>query len=162
MRRSFPTLIRSPASCWRARGPKPSREGETPAETETMAACEVPREHWHDRMDLAAFVSGRRQPVPTRLLRKEGWSLENPMVQALLEKIRTSGVPLQGACEGKTITWTPHRIERSLRHRRRDQGPIDPGKREIRAGDKAAPSWPGRRPLEKPRRQLFSHHDPLK
>jgi hypothetical protein len=60
-----------------------------------MAACEVPREHWNDRMDLRAFVSGRRHQVPTSLLRKEGWSLENPSVINLLDKIRCTGMPLK-------------------------------------------------------------------
>jgi hypothetical protein len=65
---------------------------------EAMATCQVPREHWNDRMDLGAFVSRARYSIPTRLLRTEGWSLENPAVQALLEKIRTTGVPLSEFC----------------------------------------------------------------
>jgi hypothetical protein len=77
---------------------RPLADTETPSEAEAMAACEVPREHWHDRMDLRAFVSGRRHKIPTKLLRKEGWSLEDPRVQLLLDKLRNEGVPLQRFC----------------------------------------------------------------
>jgi TaqI-like C-terminal specificity domain len=75
--------------------PCPLAGNERPPNTETMAACEVPREHWHDRMDLRAFVSGRRHHVPTNFLRKEGWSLENPSVLNLLDRIRCTGMPLK-------------------------------------------------------------------
>jgi hypothetical protein len=77
------------------RRPAPLDIKAKPADAETMAACEVPREHWHDRMDLGAFVADRRHQIPTRLLRKEGWSLEDPGALALLEKIRNTGVPLK-------------------------------------------------------------------
>jgi hypothetical protein len=60
----------------------------------------VPREHWNERMDLGAFVEPRRYSVPTILLRDEGWSLEDPRVQALLEKIRNTGIPLKDYCKG--------------------------------------------------------------
>ena len=45
-----------------------------------------------------AFVSARRHRVPTKLLRKEGWSLDSPSVQDLLEKIRKTGQPLRDYC----------------------------------------------------------------
>ena len=99
----FPDADTFPCILLMAKRPCPLIGKATPAEAETMAACEVPREHWHDRLDLGAFVSGRRHRIPTRLLRREGWSLENPRIQALLEKIRTSGVPLCEYAKAKPL-----------------------------------------------------------
>jgi hypothetical protein len=82
---------------------RPIADKDKPQDTETMAACEVPREHWHDCMDLTTFVSHRRYQIPTNLLRKEGWSLENPRVQSLLEKIRTGGIPLRDVARAKPL-----------------------------------------------------------
>ncbi len=50
-------------------------------------------------MELGAFIAPRRYPIPTRLLRDEGWSLEDPRVLTLLEKIRSTGVPLKEYCK---------------------------------------------------------------
>jgi hypothetical protein len=74
-----------------------------PPTGEAMAACEVPREHWSERMDLAAFIAPRRHQIPTRLLRKEGWSLESEQVLHLLEKIRTAGTPLKEFAKGSPL-----------------------------------------------------------
>jgi len=82
---------------------RPLAEKEGPADAEALAACEVPREHWHDRMNLGVFVASRRHHVPTRLLRREGWSLENPGIQRLLEKIRTTGLPLNAYARAKPL-----------------------------------------------------------
>lgn len=78
----------------------PIAHGAALPSTEHMAAASVPREHWNDRMDLGRFVANRRQSIPTVLLRNEGWSLEDPRVQALLEKIRNTGIPLKDYCDG--------------------------------------------------------------
>jgi hypothetical protein len=78
-------------------------EKERPAEDEKLSACEVPREHWSDRMDLGAFVSSRRRHLATSLLRREGWSLGNPLAQLLLEKLRAQGVPLAAYCRQKPM-----------------------------------------------------------
>jgi hypothetical protein len=94
----FPDADTFPCILLTTKRPRPLAEKEAPSETEAMAACEVPRDHWHDRMDLRAFVSGRKHRIPTRLLRKEGWSLEDPRVQLLLDKLRNEGVPLQEFC----------------------------------------------------------------
>jgi hypothetical protein len=91
----FPDADTFPCILLMTRRPQPLGDKAKPADTETMAACEVPRENWHDRMDLGAFVAGRRHQIPTRLLRKEGWSLEDPRILVLLEKIRNTGVPLE-------------------------------------------------------------------
>jgi len=71
---------------------------------ETMQACPVPREHWDERMNLEAFVRPRRYPVPTNLLRDDGWSLEDPRVQVLLERIRSGGMPLRGYCGSQPLS----------------------------------------------------------
>jgi len=94
----FPDADTFPCILLMTKRPKALSEKETPPESEMVAACQVPREHWHDRMDLGGFVAGRRHPVPTRLLRKEGWSLDNPSIQDLLEKIRRTGQPLKEYC----------------------------------------------------------------
>ena len=91
----FPDADTFPCILLMTKRPQPLTEKEKPAEAETMAACEVPREDWHDRIDLGSFVSKRRHHIPTRLLRTEGWSLENRSVLTLLEKIRITGIPLK-------------------------------------------------------------------
>ena len=40
----------------------------------------------------------RKYEIPTRLLRDEGWSLEDPRVQSLLEKLRKTGSKLKDYC----------------------------------------------------------------
>jgi hypothetical protein len=67
-------------------------------EGEVMHACAVPREQWHERMSLLQHVKARHGQIPTNLLREDGWSLEDPRTQALLEKIRNAGVPLKEYC----------------------------------------------------------------
>jgi Eco57I restriction-modification methylase len=91
----FPDADTFPCILLMTRRPAPLEEKARLPEKEMMGACEVPREYWNERMDLGAFVASRRHSVPTRLLRKEGWSLEDPRVLVLLEKIRNSGVPLK-------------------------------------------------------------------
>jgi len=91
----FPDADTFPCILIVAKRPRPDGLVVGPPESETMGACEVPREEWHDRMDLQAFVASRKHQVPTRFLRREGWSLESPLVQSLLEKIRTTGQPLR-------------------------------------------------------------------
>jgi hypothetical protein len=86
-----------------SRRPRPFAENEGLAGTDTVVACEVSREHWHDRMDLGVFVASRRHRIPMSLLRKEGWSLENPAIQGLLEKIRTTGLPLREHAKAKPL-----------------------------------------------------------
>ncbi len=99
----FPDADTFPCILIVSRRPRPLAEKERPPETEAMAACDVPREHWHDRMNLGSFVASRRHPISTRLLRKEGWSLENPGIQSLLEKIRTTGLPLKEYAKVKPL-----------------------------------------------------------
>ena len=91
----FPDADTFPCILLMSKRRQPLTERDKLPEAETMAACDVPREHWHDGLDLAAFAATRRHQIPTRLLRKQGWSLEDPRIQALLEKIRTTGTPLK-------------------------------------------------------------------
>ncbi len=67
---------------------------------EQMVACHVPRERWSSNMDLIAYVNAARHLFPTNLLRDEGWSLEDPRVQTLMEKLRLSGITLKEFCRG--------------------------------------------------------------
>ena len=63
-------------------------------DVETTTVCSVPREHWDERMNLSDYVRPRRSTIPTRLLRDEGWSLEDPRAQDLLHKVRNGGETL--------------------------------------------------------------------
>ena len=72
--------------------------GTKPNADEAMFVCPVQREHWNERMDLGNFVRDRKYEIPTSLLRDEGWSLEDPRVQSLLEKLRKTGSKLKDYC----------------------------------------------------------------
>lgn len=86
-----------------ARRAQPLPSTDAVPEVEAMHACSVPREHWDERMNLIEYVRSRRASIPTRLLRDDGWSLEDPHVQALLEKIRNTGVPLREFTGSRSI-----------------------------------------------------------
>ena len=58
---------------------------------ESMLACPVPRESWNHGMDLSLFVNDRHYMIPANFLRDDGWSIEAPAVQLLIEKIRNTG-----------------------------------------------------------------------
>jgi transcriptional regulator with XRE-family HTH domain len=62
---------------------------------ESMLACPVPRESWNHRIDLSAFVEERHYMIPAKFLRDEGWSIESPEVQVLIEKICKTGKSLK-------------------------------------------------------------------
>lgn len=49
---------------------------------------------------LWSHVQECSQPIPVRQLKAEGWSLENPKVQALLDTIRKAGQPLGRVVNG--------------------------------------------------------------
>ncbi|MBW2142487.1 MAG: Eco57I restriction-modification methylase domain-containing protein, partial [Deltaproteobacteria bacterium] len=54
-------------------------------------------------------------PMPVISLKKEGWNLEKPEVLALMEKLRSSGIPL-GVCPGTILLWYKNRLQQGLRH----------------------------------------------
>ena len=54
---------------------------------------QYPREELGKEL-VASYVTSNRFPLAQRALRSEGWSLERPDVQALLEKLRQNGTPL--------------------------------------------------------------------
>lgn len=67
---------------------------EMPAKTHDVRVTLYPREELHkDR--LASYVDTHRFAMPQSRLGKEGWTLEPPGVQALLEKLRANGVSLR-------------------------------------------------------------------
>ena len=51
-----------------------------------MAVCEVPREYWHDRMDLGAFVSGRRHAHSDKASPQRGLVLGRPSAPSPAEQ----------------------------------------------------------------------------
>lgn len=81
-----------------------SRRGKVLAENESLpdgeefAACMFPRDDYRVDMPIGPYVMANRKAIPGGLLRDAGWSLENPRVQQLLERIRNTGVPLKEFC----------------------------------------------------------------
>ena len=58
-------------------------------------------------MDLLGYTRQHAHKLPTILLRDEGWSLENPKVQALIQKIRNTGRSLREHV-GSELLWCTH------------------------------------------------------
>lgn len=69
-------------------------EAELP-KTETMLACRIPRSDWHETMNLGGFVQARSYRVSTSLMRDDGWTVDDPREQRLMERIRNGGIPLK-------------------------------------------------------------------
>ena len=76
-------------------------------QAESMLACEIPRREWNDQMDLLGYARRHGHRLPTSLLRDEGWSLENPSVQSLVDKIRNTGRTLRDHV-GSELFRRPH------------------------------------------------------
>ncbi len=76
-------------------------QGEELPGNETFAACMFPRDGYRVDMAIGPYVMTHRSVIPSGLLREAGWSLEDPRVQRLLERIRDTGVPLKEFCGGK-------------------------------------------------------------
>ena len=68
---------------------------EKAGDDETWLACTFPRSDYRAHDSIVDYVRTRSAPVRTRLLRDDVWSLEDPRVQALMEKIRNVGVPMK-------------------------------------------------------------------
>ena len=64
-----------------------------PAPTHDVRVTLYPREQLGKEL-LASYVETHRFPLAQSRLDREGWTLEPPGVQALLEKLRSNGVPL--------------------------------------------------------------------
>jgi hypothetical protein len=64
------------------------------AEPGSADVCPFPREEL-GRNDLDAYVGKHGYPVPLTRFRAAPWSLERPEVEDLMDKIRTTGVPLR-------------------------------------------------------------------
>jgi hypothetical protein len=90
----FPDADTFPCVPTFARRATPLAEGEQPAADETFAACPFPRDDYRPNMPIAPYVVTHRKTIPTRLLRADGWTLEDPRVQVLMQKIRKAGSPL--------------------------------------------------------------------
>ncbi|TAD80609.1 MAG: hypothetical protein EA001_00390 [Oscillatoriales cyanobacterium] len=58
-----------------------------------VTVCAVPREQL-ENLNLAQFVEREGYEIPRSRLSAAAWSLENPQVDALMQKIRSVGVPL--------------------------------------------------------------------
>ena len=78
---------------------RPESLGDTVPEGELFHATQFPREDYSPQMDIAPYVSARRQKVATYFLGETGWSLEDPRVQRLLQKLATY-TPLESYAAG--------------------------------------------------------------
>jgi hypothetical protein len=63
------------------------------AKTSAVRVCPIPREALGD-LNVEQYVTQNGYDVPWARFGKDSWSLEPPAVDALMEKIRRSGVPL--------------------------------------------------------------------
>ncbi|RFP56034.1 MAG: class I SAM-dependent DNA methyltransferase [Limnothrix sp. CACIAM 69d] len=75
-----------------ARGFSPL-SGELAGLANQVTVCAVPREQL-EGLNLAQFVEREGYEIPRSRLSAAAWSLENPQVDALMQKIRSVGVPL--------------------------------------------------------------------
>lgn len=66
-----------------------------PDADEAVFVVSMPRSDYSPELPISPYVAARRQPLSTALLRPEGWSLEDPRIQKVMEKIRGVGVPLK-------------------------------------------------------------------
>lgn len=71
-----------------------------PAPDHDVRVTLYPREQLGKEL-LASYVDAHRFPLPQDNLGGEGWTLESPGVQALLEKLRSNGTPLGEYAEKK-------------------------------------------------------------
>ena len=97
----FPDADTFPCILIASRRGQPLRAAEATPEGESLLACPVPRENWDERMDLGSFVAARQYKIPTRLMRDQGWSLEDPNIQFVVRKLACSRVPLDLYCGSK-------------------------------------------------------------
>ena len=91
----FPDADTFPCILIVGRRTKPIASREGFVQNEAMHVCGVPRDDWDEHMNLVAYATAKRHSLPTNLLRDETWSIEDPRAQALLAKIRQTGVPLR-------------------------------------------------------------------
>ena len=76
-----------------ARGLSPLLGSGVQNESQMVLVCAVPREQL-EGLNLAQFVEREGYEIPRSRLSEAAWSLENPQVDALMQKIRSVGVPL--------------------------------------------------------------------
>jgi hypothetical protein len=111
-----------------------------------------PRDLLHE-ITIPEYVASNRYAVPQRRLGAEGWSLEPPALEALLEKVRLRGAPLRevaGAkpCYGvKTGFNDAFKIDTTTRNRlvAEDAGADEVIRKFVEGKDVArwAPEWKG-------------------
>ena len=74
-----------------------------PRENHAVYVTQYPREELGKEI-LASYIESHEFPLPQADLQPQGWTLEPPGVQALLQKLRTHGTPL-----GEYIGGKPYR-----------------------------------------------------
>jgi len=91
----FPDADTFPCILIAGRRTKPIASQDVAGSGEVMHVCAVPRDDWDEHMNLLGYATTKRHSLPTNLLRDENWSIERPLLQGLMEKIRKSGVQLK-------------------------------------------------------------------
>ncbi len=71
---------------------KPRDEAES---NERVLVCRFPREDYDPHRPIGPYIAARAERVPLNGLNANGWSLENPAVQELLQKLRDRGAALR-------------------------------------------------------------------
>jgi len=74
-------------------------EKREPEETDKTVAATFTDSSQLERLEET--LSDIAFPMPVKALRKEGWNLERPEILALMEKLRSSGIPLGEYVQGK-------------------------------------------------------------
>jgi type I restriction-modification system DNA methylase subunit len=94
----FPSADTFPCVPILVRRAKALTRAEQPASHEVFSACIFPRADYKAETPIGPYVRAHSNIIPTALLREEAWSLEDPHIQRLLERIRLAGEPLKDHC----------------------------------------------------------------
>lgn len=124
----------------------------SPAPDHDLRVTLYPREKLGKEL-LASYVDTHRFPLRQKSLDRKGWTLEPPGVQALLEKLRSNGVPLGEYSETKSYRGVltgynkAFLIDQATKERlcREDPRSSEIIKKYVRGQDIArwSPKWPG-------------------
>jgi hypothetical protein len=86
-----------------AKRKSPLARGEHPSDTEAFAACEFPRDDYRPDVPIGPYIVSHSKTIALTMLRDEAWTLDDPRIQRLLERIRRSGVPLKEFCKSSPM-----------------------------------------------------------
>ena len=70
---------------------------------QTFAACPLPRDDYDPEMSVGRYVAEHATHIPVALLRDDAWTLDDPRIQDLGDRIQKTGVPLAEYCGGPPL-----------------------------------------------------------